>query len=97
MTHPINGLAAPAASAAPTVRHGPDRNDPLWDKAVKLEALLFQQLLDVADVGGLGTGTADGPGSRFDSLLREQYAQAVAGTGATGLAEALYRDLKASV
>ena len=92
MTDPITPSAPSGPAPTPI-----DRSDPLWSKAVQLEALLFQQLLDVAGVGGLGTGEADGPGSRFDSLLREQYAKAVAGTGATGLAATLYRDLKASI
>lgn len=82
---------APAKAPA-----GPDRSDPLWSQAVKLEALLFAQLLDVAGVGGLSAAgeSADGPGSRFDSFLREQHAEAVAASGTTGLAEALYRELK---
>ena len=76
----------------------PDRSDPLWQQAVKLEALLFAQLLDVAGVGGMPAagGATDGPGSRFDSFLREQHAKAVAGSGATGIARALYRELKAA-
>ena len=87
-----------AAAPPPPARSSTiDRTDPLRGQAVKLEALLFQQLLEVSGVGGLGTGDADGPGSRFDSFLREQHAQAIAGTGATGLAESLYRSLKSDV
>ena len=85
--------AAPAAAPA---SNRPDRDDPLWQQAVKLEALLFGQLLEVAGVGGLSPvgSPKDGPGARFDSFLREQHAQAIAGSGATGLAQRLYADLK---
>ena len=88
---PAPNLTRAGAPAAP------DRSDPMWRQAVKLEALLFGQLLEVAGVGGLATagdGRKDGPGSRFDSFLRQQHAEAVAGSGATGLAAQLYRELK---
>ena len=93
MTDAVNAAATPPPTHRPEI----DRTDPLWGQAVKLEALLFQQLLDVSGVGGLGTGDPDGPGSRFDSFLREQHAQAIAGTGTTGLAESLYRSLQADL
>lgn len=90
-------MIAPATMPAAAGATRPDPSDPTWRQAVELEALLFAQLLDVAGVGGLAMDGADpdGPGSRFDSLLREQHARAVAGSGATGLARALYRELKA--
>ena len=94
----MTDIASPAPSLTPAraAPAAPDRTDPLWRQAVKLESLLFAQLLEVAGVGGLSTAgeDRDGPASRFDSFLRERHAEAVAGTGATGLAAALYRDLK---
>ena len=78
--------AAPAAAPQP-------RDDPLWRRAVELEALLFAQMLDAADAGGASLDGSDGPAARFDSLLRRAQAEAVAGSGATGLARMIYRSL----
>jgi len=86
---PIDPIAAEAA--APRIAR---RDDPIWQQAVKLEAVLFAQMLDSAGVGGMSpVGGGGGAGSQFDSFLRHAQAEAVAGSGATGLAEMLYRDL----
>ena len=84
----------PRTTAAPIP--APTRDDPVWRQAVQLESLLFAQLLDIAGVGGLAPagGGADGAGAQFDSFLRQAHAEAVAGSGATGLAAQLYRELK---
>ena len=88
----------PAAAAAPRPAAAPERDPAVWEQAVQLEALLFAQLLEVAGVGGLAPagGRADGPGAQFDSFLRRSHAEAVAGSGATGLAAQLYRELKSA-
>jgi Rod binding domain-containing protein len=72
----------------------PAANDPLWDQAVKLEAILFAQLLESSGVGGLGLpGADDGPERQFDSFLRQAQAEAVAASGTTGLARMIYNEL----
>lgn len=63
----------------------------LRDQAVQLEAFLFAQMLSVS-----GTGISamqGGRESQFESMLQRQQAEAVAGTGQTGLAEAIYQSL----
>ncbi|UWQ21456.1 rod-binding protein [Jannaschia sp. W003] len=84
-------------NASPPVPASVRRAGPLWQQAVKLEAVLFAQMLDSAGVGGLsppGGGSGAG-GGQFDSFLRQAQAEAVAGSGATGIAEAIYRDISA--
>jgi hypothetical protein len=60
-------------------------------QAVQLEAFLFEALLKAS-----GTGVPGLPGgdeSQFESLLQRAQAEAVAGSGQTGLAEAIYQSL----
>ncbi|KIT15691.1 rod-binding protein [Jannaschia aquimarina] len=85
------------ANPVPAPQPKPDPKDPLWQKAVELEAVLFAQMLEVAGVGGLPVagGATGQAGSQFDSFLRREQAEAVAHSGATGLAQALYRELAA--
>jgi hypothetical protein len=63
----------------------------LHEKAQALEALLFAQMLGAAGTGMRSTG--DGPESPFAGLLRQAQAEAVAGAGQTGLADAIARSL----
>lgn len=86
-------IDATTPSHAAAARPAPPRDDPLWRHAVELEALLFAQMLEAAGTGGAMPGGADGPAARFDSLLRQTQAEAVAGSGATGLARMIYRSL----
>ena len=69
----------------------PSRESALRAQATELEAFLFAELLRVS-----GTGRPDpagGGGTQFDSFLRQSQAEAVASSGQTGLAEAIYRSL----
>ncbi len=75
-------------SAEPT-RAGPDAA--LRAQAVELEAFLFAELLRVAGTGMPSPG--GGGETQFDSFLRQQQAEAVAASGQTGLAEAIYRSM----
>ena len=70
------------------------RDDPLWRQAVKLEAVLFAQMLETSGTGGALSG-GDGAAAQFDSLLRQAQAEAVAASGVTGLARMVYEDLAA--
>ncbi|MEL7182798.1 MAG: rod-binding protein [Pseudomonadota bacterium] len=70
---------------------GPDPRDALRAQATKLESFLFAELLRVSNTGN--SSLVGGGESQFHSLLREQQAEAVAGSGQTGLAEAIYRAL----
>ena len=93
MDQPIPVTDGPALRIAQT---RPPADDPLWQQAVKLEAVLFAQLLESSGVGGLGLpGGGDGPERQFDSFLRQAQAEAVAASGTTGLAMMIYNDLKA--
>jgi hypothetical protein len=68
--------------------------DPLRTKAVQLEAFLFETMLQAS---GAGTPSIAGPTeSQFESFLRRERAEAVAGSARTGLAEAIYLSLKRS-
>ncbi|UWQ19628.1 rod-binding protein [Jannaschia sp. M317] len=70
----------------------PARDQKLRAQAEALEAFLFAELLRVADTGAPsphGGGT-----SEFDSFLRQAQAQAVAESGQTGLAEAIYQSMQ---
>ena len=67
------------------------RDDRLREQATQLEAFLFAELLRVSNTG-MSSPTGGG-GSQFDSFLRQQQAEAVARSGQTGLAEAIYRAL----
>ncbi|WP_308917098.1 hypothetical protein [Jannaschia sp. LMIT008] len=85
----------PASPSQPRAR--PDRADPLWQQAVKLESLLFEQMLEASGMGSLspaGGGSQDGPSKQFDSFLRKHQAEALAGRGDGSLAAQLYRELK---
>ncbi|MEM9795883.1 MAG: rod-binding protein [Pseudomonadota bacterium] len=63
----------------------------LREQATKLEAFLFAELLRVSGTGS--PSPAGGGETQFDSFLRQAQAEAVAGSGQTGLAEAIYRSM----
>ncbi|MGB3408321.1 MAG: rod-binding protein [Jannaschia sp.] len=92
---PLTHVAAPQPGSGVT---GPDpaaRDRALREQATQLEAFLFAELLRVS-----GTSTpsaAGGTESQFDSFLKQTQAEAVAGSGQTGLAEAIYRSLRMSM
>lgn len=67
------------------------REDALRRQAVQLESLLFAELLRVSGTGM--PSPAGGEETQFDSFLRQAQAEAVAGSGQTGLAEAIFRSL----
>ena len=83
------------APGAPTVP--PARDAALWRQAVALEGVLLGQLLETAGVGALPVAGSDGDapagGDQFDTFLRRHQAEALAESGATGLAKAIYRSL----
>jgi hypothetical protein len=70
--------------------------DTLRARAVALEAFLFEEMLRVS---GTGTPSAAGPGgdSQFESFLRRAQAEAIAGSGQTGLADSIHEALLRSV
>lgn len=79
--------AAPVTAIDPLDR----REDALREQARQLEAFLFAELLRVS---GTGAPSPSGGGeTQFDSFLRQSQAEAVASSGQTGLAEALYRSM----
>ncbi|WP_371157934.1 rod-binding protein [Jannaschia sp. 2305UL9-9] len=83
------------ASAFKPVAPPPDdtpREAALREQATKLEGLMFAQLLQAADTGK--SSPLGGAPSQFDSFLRQTQADAVAGSGQTGLAEAIYRSMR---
>ncbi|MFO6466059.1 flagellar biosynthesis protein FlgJ [Jannaschia sp. KMU-145] len=63
--------------------------DPLREQAVQLEAFLFAEMMRASGTGP--PGASGGGESQFDSFLRRAQAEAVAGSGQTGLAEAIHR------
>ena len=76
---------------APSGGSTPPAPDPLREKAVQLEAFLFEELMRVS---GVSSPSLSGGGeSQFESFLRQAHAEAVAGSGQTGLAEAIYRSM----
>lgn len=79
-------FGAPAPLATPP--------DPLRNKAVQLEAFLFEELLRVSGVASPSPSGGGDP--QFESFLRRAHAEAVAGSGQTGLTEAIYRALARS-
>lgn len=79
----------PTAAAAPAPREAA-----LREQATQLEAFLFAELLRVSGTGA--PSPAGGGETQFDSFLRQSQAEAVAGSGQTGLAEAIYRSLARS-
>ncbi|MEM7641610.1 MAG: rod-binding protein [Pseudomonadota bacterium] len=72
----------------------PAQPDPLREKAVQLEAFLFEELLRVSGVAS--PSPSGGGDSQFESFLRRAHAEAVAGSGQTGLTDAIYRSLARS-
>ena len=88
MTDPIASttLRMPVAPGAPDPREAALRK-----QAEQLEGLLFAQLLSVSGTGS--PSPAGGGETQFDSFLRQAQADAVAQSGQTGLAEAIYRSL----
>ncbi|MCK0168882.1 rod-binding protein [Jannaschia sp. S6380] len=84
-------VAAPNATATLS----PSRQDALRAQATELEAFLFAEMLRVS---GTGSPSPSGGGeTQFDSFLRQSQAEAVAASGRTGLAEAIYRSLVRAV
>lgn len=79
------------STIAPAALARPNDAEALRTQAEALEAFLFAEMLRVS-----GTGTpspAGGTESQFDSFLRQAQAEAVAASGQTGLAEAIYRSM----
>ena len=68
------------------------RDDALRRQAVQLESLLFVELLRASGTGM--PSPAGGGETQFESFLRQAQAEAVAGSGQTGLAEAIFRSLR---
>ncbi|WP_220750725.1 flagellar biosynthesis protein FlgJ [Jannaschia sp. AI_61] len=66
------------------------REAALRDQATAMETFLFKELLRAS---GTGAPSITGERSQFDSFLQEVQAQAVASSGQTGLAEAIYRSM----
>ncbi|CTQ49528.1 rod-binding protein [Jannaschia donghaensis] len=67
------------------------RHDALREQAQALEAFLFAEMLRAS---GTATPSPTGPSeSQFDSFLRQAQSEAVAASGQTGLAEAIYRSM----
>lgn len=80
------------SAVGPTV--SPPRDVAMRAQAEQLEAFLFAELLRVS---GSGAPSPSGGGeTQFDSFLRQAQADAVAQSGQTGLAEAIYRSLAKS-
>lgn len=67
------------------------RETALHAQSVELEAFLFAELLRVSGTGMPSPG--GGGETQFDSFLRQSQAEAVARSGQTGLAEAIYRSM----
>ncbi|MEM7711079.1 MAG: rod-binding protein [Pseudomonadota bacterium] len=76
---------------APSSGPAPQGPDPLREKAIQLEAFLFEELMRVSGVSS--PSLAGGDESQFESFLRQAHAEAVAGSGQTGLSEAIYRSM----
>lgn len=74
---------------------GPTQADHLREQARALESFLFAEMLRVSGSGVPSPGGAKD--SQFDSLLRQAQGDAVAASGQTGLAEAIYRSMAARV
>lgn len=83
----------PPMSATPTAP--PDRADPLFQAAQKLEASFLAEMLQAAGLGKTSESFGGGEGEdQFSSFLIQEHAQAIVQTGGIGLAETLYEALK---
>ena len=92
----IPTTAPSAPPLRPDAAGGPEtRQAALRTQAVELEAFLFAELLRVSGTGMPAPG--GGGETQFDSFLRQSQAEAVASSGQTGLAEAIYRSMARSV
>ena len=85
-------ITAPSVLPEPSRPQPPTRDDALRRQSVQLESLLFVELLRAAGTGMPSPG--GGEETQFDSFLRQAQAEAVAGAGQTGLAEAIFRSLR---
>lgn len=85
----VTGLSIQGTAVPP----GPTRADHLREQARALESFLFAEMLRVSGSGMPAPGGAKE--TQFDSFLRQAQGDAVAGSGQTGLAEAIYRSMAA--
>jgi len=84
-----------ANGATPSIRHSPLAHDKLRTVAQEFEAMVLSQMLapmfEALETDGLGGG---GAGERmFRPMLVERYAQAMAGAGGIGVADAVLGEL----
>ena len=85
----ISGPTSPHSTTPPD--SAGRREAALRAQAEQLEAFLFTELLRAS---GTGAPSPSGGGdTQFDSFLRQAQADAVAQSGQTGLAEAIYRSM----
>jgi len=84
-------IATQLPSVAPQLAPTGRQDDMMREQAKQLEAFLFAELLRVSGTGRPSPG--GGKETQFDSFLRQSQAEAVAASGQTGLAEAIYRSL----
>ncbi|MEM7491221.1 MAG: flagellar biosynthesis protein FlgJ [Pseudomonadota bacterium] len=82
----ISDLTSLPAGGTPS----PQQDAALRDKAVQLESFLFEEMMRAS---GTSSPSAGGGDSQFESFLRRAHAEAVAGSGQTGLGEAIYHSL----
>ena len=82
---PMETATATAAQAIAT-----PRREAMREQAMQLESFLFAELMRVS---GTQSPSSGGPESQFESFLRQTHADAVASSGQTGLAEAIYRSM----
>lgn len=87
----MDGISPARVSIAEADAMRNQKQATMREQATQLEGLLFAQLLQVAHIGE-PSAVGAGP-SEFDSFLRQAQADAVAGSGQTGLAEAIYRSM----
>lgn len=80
-------LSGPTPNADP---HAAQRAE-LRAQAEQLEAFLFTELLKVSGVKS--PSATGGEVSQFETFLQRHQAEAVAASGQTGLAEAIYRSM----
>ncbi len=74
----------------------PARDAPLRDAALRLEAGFLKEMLEGAGLGRPPAGLGGGAGEdQFASFLLEAQALRLARAGAIGLAESLFKALKA--
>ncbi len=87
-------MILPVAASPHTAR--PEKSGPLWEAAQALEASFLARMLSSAGLGAAPEGFGGGIGEeQFSSLLRDEQARAMAGSGGVGLAESIFKSLVA--